>query len=129
MMSSHFMVSIYTPHEHTFIGGEIGQYIARIAKESGRDLAVVRYEKLGTFCIVEFLSQTREIFVDVKNLGGSLANFTRRDARELEHRLFKPITTDQTGRFITENESRYHHDRQDDNEAEGERLERIERGE
>ena len=124
-----FGTSLYDKEKHTFIGGEIGQYIARLAKESGRDLVVIRYEELGVFCIIEFMSPNRDVFVDVKNLGGSLANFDRSSAGELGRRLFKPITCGETCQFTTENESRYLHDRQNDNSAEWERQERIERGE
>lgn len=121
--------SVYKRHEHTFIGGDIGHYISRLSKDSGRDLAVIRYEKLGVFCIIEFVSPNRDVFVDVKNLGGSLGNFNRAAATELQRRLFKPITGDETDRFVTETESDYHHARQDDNSAEWEREERTERGE
>lgn len=123
------LVSTFNRQEHTFIGGEIGPWVAKIGKESNRDLAVIRYEKLGVFCIIEFLSPTRDVFVDIKNIGKSLGNFGREAATELQRRLFRPVTCDQTSEFITENESRYHHDRQDDNSAEWERQERIEMGE
>lgn len=121
--------SIFNCSEHTFIGGEIGHYISRLAKESGRDLAVIRYEKLGVFCIIEFLSPKRDIFVDVKNLGDSLANFGRAAARELKQRLFKPVTGEQTCRFSAEIESNYLHGRQDDNSEALEWDERTKRGE
>jgi len=123
------MVSVYDGQEHTFIGGEIGQYISRLAKESGRDLAVIRYEKRGVFCIIEFLSPMRDVFVDTMNLGGSLGNFTRDKKNEMERRLFRPVTCSETAEFIAESESRYLHDRQDGNSEEWELQERRERGE
>jgi hypothetical protein len=122
-------VSTYSREDHTFIAGEIGGYISRLAKESNRDLAVIRYEKLGVFCIIEFLSPKRDVFVDVKNLGDSLANFGRATANELRQRLFKPTTCDQVSRFIADTESDYHHMRQDDNSAEWENEERTMMGE
>lgn len=123
------MVSNYSSEKHTRIEGEIGVYIARLAKESGRDLAVICYEDLGVFCIIEYLSPIKDIFIDMMNLGKSLANFNRNKAAELGRRLFKPVSCDETSRFIAGNESDYHHGRQDDNEEEGERLAKIARGE
>jgi len=123
------MTSNYNSNDHSFIGGEIGHYVNRLAKESGRDLTVIRYNKLGVFCIIEMLSPNRDVFIDLMNLGKSLANFNRAKNHELQHRLFKPLTCDETSVGITEAESRYHHDRQDENAEEQERLELCARGE
>lgn len=123
------MVSNYSPEKHTIIGGEIGAYVKRLSEESGRDLAVICYEELAVFCVVEFLSPLRDIFIDMMNLGKSLANFDRTKATELGFRLFKPVSCDETSQFIATKESDYHHDRQNDNEEEHERFEKIERGE
>ena len=92
-------------------------------------LFVVRYNLHGTFVIAEWLAKPRDVFVDVMNLGHSLANFTREKAQELRHRLFAPVTAEETSRFIHQSESDYHHMRQDDNSEEWEREERIAKGE
>lgn len=123
------MTSIRDEQEHTLIGGEIGAYVERISKESGRALFVVRYNKLGVFCICEWMSPNKDIFIDLMNLGKSLGNFTHEKAHELGHRLFKPITCEATSRALAAADSDYHHMRQDDNEEETERLAKCARGE
>lgn len=123
------MVSTFDQKEHTLIGGEIGTYIARISKESKRDLFVVRYEKLNVFCICDWMSPLHDVFIDILNLKNSLANFDRKMADELNHRLFAPLTAEATSRAIAGAESDYHHMRQDDNEEESERLAKCAKGE
>ena len=123
------LVSNYSSEKHTKIGGEIGAYMSRLANESGRDLAVIRYEELGVFCIIEWMSPNRDIFIDMMNLGKSLGNFTRVKAMELMNRLFKPITCKGTSDFVSKGDSDYHHMRQDWNTEEQERLEKVARGE
>jgi len=123
------MASVYDSGKHTIIGGEIGAFIQRISAEAHRKLFVVRYEMVGSFCIAEWLSPNKDVFVDTMNLGDSLGNFTRKKADELRKRLFRPVTADETSRFVAENESQYHHGMADDNAAEWEREERIARGE
>lgn len=123
------MTSIFDSEKHTKIGGEIGAYVSRLAKESGRDLAVICYEELAVYCIIEWMSPNQDVFIDMMNLGKSLANFTRAKALELKHRLFKPITCKETSDFISKGDSDYHHERQDGNEEEGERLAKVSRGE
>jgi len=123
------MTSNYNSNDHSFIGGEIGHYVNRLAKESGRDLTVIRYNKLGVFCIIEMLSPNRDVFIDLMNLGKSLANFNRAKNHELQHRLFKPLTCDETSVGIAEAESRHLHDMQAWNEEEGERLAKCAKGE
>jgi hypothetical protein len=121
-------VSTFDREKHTFIGGELGHYINRLAKESKRDFAVVRYEKLNVFCIIEFLSPLRDVFVDTMNLGHSLANFNREKKEELLRRVFKPVTCAETSRALEEADSDYHHERQDDNAEDWENEEREARG-
>lgn len=120
------MVSNYNSEKHIKIGGEIGAYVSRLAEESGRDLAVICYEKLAVFCIIEWMSPNRDVFIDIMNLGKSLANFK---PTELRRRLFKPLTCKGTSEFISKGDSDYHHERQDWNEEEGERLAKVSRGE
>lgn len=123
------MVSVYNSNEHTFIGGEIDSFVKRLAEQSNRDLFVVRYNKHGTFCICEFLSPNRDVFIDILNLGKSLANFDRAKAGELRMRLFRPVSAEVTSRKIANAESDYLHMRQDENAEEWEREVRIARGE
>ena len=123
------MTSVYSSDKHTRIGGDIGAFIERLGKDAGRDLAIICYEKLAVFCIIEWLSPNKDVFIDMMNLGKSLANFTRTKATELGRRLFKPITCDETSQFISAGDSDYHHERQSENEEEQERLERCARGE
>jgi len=123
------MTSVWDSDEHTHVGGELGSYLRRISKRAGRDIAVIRYEELGVFCIVEFISPNRDVFIDILNLGNSLANFNREKSRELDRRLFAPVTCDGTSEALEAADSDYHHTRQDGNAEEQERLERVSRGE
>jgi len=126
------MVSHYNHKEHTILGGEITPFLRRLTEHDPQrkgKLFLVHYKNIGSFVIAEWLTRPRDIFIDVLNLGSSLGNFTREKANELRHRLFAPITHAETSRYITEADSGYYHGRQDDNELEKERLERISRGE
>ena len=122
-------VTVFDRSKHTKIRGEIGRFVERLAEKSGRDLFVVRYEMLDVFCICEWMSPQKDVFIDTMNLGKSLANFDYKKSRELQRRLFAPLTANETSRKIAEAESDYHHMRQDENEEEGERLAKIARGE
>lgn len=122
-------VSTFDVNKHKLIGGDLGEFISRLAERSGRDFAVLRYEAMNVFCVVEFLSPRRDVFVDTMNLGSSLANFTREKRIELERRIYRPLTCDETSRAIRDGESDYHHALQDGNEEEQERLDRIAMGE
>lgn len=121
--------SVYDSNKHTRMGGEIGEFVKRLAERSGRDLGLIRYEELGVFCIIEYLSPRHDVFVDTMNLGGSLANFDRVKRMELEKRLFRPLTCEETSRAISAGESDYHHFRMEDQAEETERLDRIGMGE
>jgi hypothetical protein len=123
------MVSNYNQDSHTLIGGEIGAYIGRLSEQSKRDLFVVRYNKHETFCICEWLSPLHDVFIDILNLGKSLANFNRDKAYELKMRLFRPLSAEETSRQIADAESSYLHTRQDWNDEEDERLQKCARGE
>lgn len=122
-------VSTYQRHHHTFVGGEFGAFVKRLAKRSGRDLDVVKYENVGTFCVVEFLSPNRDVFIDIMNLGRQSPNSNFPDGQELLRRIFKPVTADETSRFLSESDSDYHHQRQDWNEEEHECEARLAKGE
>lgn len=123
------LTSVYDPDEHVRIGGEIGAYIGRIAEKAHRRLGVIRYGKLGTFCVIEYLTPHRDVFVDVLNLGTSLANFNRAKSDELNRRLFAPLTAEGTMEAMAQFDSDFHHSKQDENAAEHEREELISRGE
>lgn len=123
------MCSNFCKDEHTLIGGEIGAFIERLSEQSGRDFFVMRYEKLGVFCICEWMSPNHDIFIDTMNLGESLGNFDRSKSQELRMRIFAPLSAEETSTQIAEEESRYLHDRQDENEEETERWEKVSRGE
>ena len=126
------MVSWYDSDKHTIIPGELSDFCSRLVegdpKRNGK-LFVIRYNELGVFVICEWLAKPKDIFVDVMNLGKSLGNFTRQKAAELRHRLFAPITYEETARGSAEADSRFHHDMQDGNEEEGERLAKCAVGE
>jgi len=123
------MTLVYSSDKHTIIGGEIGAYIERMSQESGRDLFVIRYNELCVFCICEWMSPNKDVFIDIMNLGKSLANFNAERGREFRQRLFKPIGCDETSVFIAKGESDFHHSMQDWNSEETERYAKIATGE
>uniref|UniRef100_A0A6M3LGH6 Uncharacterized protein n=1 Tax=viral metagenome TaxID=1070528 RepID=A0A6M3LGH6_9ZZZZ len=126
------MVSFYNPDEHSIIPGALSEFCKRLVendpKRKGK-LFVVRYNKLGVFVIAEWLAKPKDVFVDIMNLGKSLSSFTRDKASELRHRLFAPITAAETDRLTAGADSDYHHEMQDFNESETERLAKCEIGE
>lgn len=123
------MTSTFDSEKHSRIGGEIGAFIDRLAKQTHRDFGVIRYNELGVFCIIEYLSPNRDVFVDTMNLGDSLANFNRQKADELQQRVFAPLTCRETSVAMAQTESDYLHMRQDWNDEEQSRLEKCARGE
>lgn len=126
------MTSFYKPQEHTIVGGEIGPFCDRLVEHDPKrrgNLFVVRYNKLGVFCICEWLDKSLGFFVDVMNLGKSLGNFGRANAEELYRRLFKPLTAEETCRAITGADSNFYHGLQDEDAEETERQERVAIGE
>lgn len=132
MSSAIGMVSFYNPDDHTIMTGELSDYLQRLVEacESRRGkLFLVRYNKLGSFVIAEWLGKPRDVFVDVMNLGQSLRNFDRTGAAELRHRLFSPITGTEACNHSAEVESVFHHEMQDWNEEEKERMVKVKRGE
>ena len=122
-------VSTFKRPDHTIIKGELRGWLQRETKSSRRDFDLIRYNRLGVFCIVEFLSPNRDVFVDTMNLGKSLGTFDREKAQELLRRIFKPVTCDQTSRILSETDSDYHHMRQDWNDEELESEARAKYGE
>lgn len=126
------LVSNYNTAEHTIIGGEIGRWVSRLIKgdpQRKNKLFVVRYNKLGVFCICEWLAGPKDVFVDVFNLGKSLQSFTREKAKELKRRLFSPLSAEVTSREIIRNDSDFYHNLQDEDAEETERQERVAIGE
>ncbi|KKN48938.1 hypothetical protein LCGC14_0647970 [marine sediment metagenome] len=126
------LVSNYTSAEHTIINGEISRWVSRLVEgdpQRKNRLFVVHYNKLGVFCICEWLAKPGDVFVDVLNLGKSLGNFGPEEARELRRRLFKPLSAEDTSRAIILGDSDYHHNLQDEDAEETERQERVAIGE
>jgi len=126
------LVSNYTTDEHTIIGGELSRWLEKLMEDDptrkGR-LFLLRYNKLGVFCICEWLGKPKDVFVDVMNLGESLQSFTYEKAQELRKRLFDPLTAEETCRTIAQADSDYHHNLNDEDAEETERLERRAIGE
>ncbi len=126
------LVSDYSSDEHTIIGGELSSWLKNLMKgdPTRKDrLFLLRYNKLEVFCICEWLGKPKDVFVDVMNLGKSIGNFTQEKANELRHRLFAPITAEDTNQMVAQTESDYHHNLNDEDLEESERQERIAIGE
>jgi hypothetical protein len=121
-------VSVFDKEKHVIIKGDLSDWCEKLVKntnESNRELFVVHYVKIGSFVIAEWAAPNHLVFTDVINLGNSLANFTKEKADELRKRLFAPVTTYESLEYSTQAESDYHHQMQDDCEAEKERLREV----
>jgi hypothetical protein len=125
------MVTHYNTKEHTIVGGEINDFCNRIVASSDgkRKLFVVHYNLIGVFVIAEWVGKVGDVFVDVMNLGNSMANFTREKAKELQKRVLAPDTCRATEVMLKSAESDHLHQMQDENAEEQERLQRVARGE
>lgn len=126
------MVSLYNSTEHTIIRGELSEWLERLVKGNPRRegcLFLLHYNKLGVFCICEWVGGGKDTFTDVLNLGKFLGNFDYSKAQELRRRLFAPVTAEETSRAIIGADSDYYHNLQDEDAEESERNERVLMGE
>lgn len=126
------LASNYSSDEHTIIGGELSIWLKKLMEgdplREGR-LFLLRYNQLEVFCICEWLGKPKDVFVDVLNLGKTIQSFTYEKAQELRKRLFAPFTAEETCQAITQTDSDYHHNLNDEDLEETERRERIAMGE
>lgn len=127
------MISLYLSEEHTIIRGSgISEWLKRLVEGDPRRkgcLFLLRYNKLGVFCICEWTDNHKDTFTDAMNLGKSLGNFGRKEAQKLRRRLFVPVTAEETSRAIIGADSNYYHNLQDEDAEETERQELVARGE
>lgn len=127
------MVSLYLSEEHTIINGSgIPEWLEQLVKGDPRRknrLFLLRYNKLGVFCICEWVGGGNDTFVDVMNLGKSLGNFRKKEAQELRQRLFAPVSAEETSRAIIGADSDYYHNLHDEDMEETERQQRVAIGE
>lgn len=125
------MVSVYNPDEHTILGGELAAWLNQLVEgdplRRGR-LFLVRYNKIGSFVIAEWMGKSKNIYVDVLNLGKSI-NLSRARAGELRRRLFASHTAEGMVKLTTQADSDYHHAMQDENAEERECQAKEARGE
>jgi hypothetical protein len=126
-------VSLYNSDEHTIVAGSgLSEWLNRLVEGDPKRrgcLFLLRYNKLGVFCICEWVGGGNDTYVDVLNLGKSLGNFGHKEAQELRRRLFAPLTPEETCREITRNDSDFYHGLQDEDAEETERQERLAIGE
>lgn len=127
------MVSLYTSAEYTIIKGSgIPEWLKRLVEGDPQRkgcLFLLRYNKLGVFCICEWIGGGNDTFVDILNLGKSLGNFGKKEAQELRRRLFAPVSAEDTSRAIIGADSDFYHNLQDEDAEETERVERVAIGE
>ena len=71
------------------------------------ELFVYRQLQVGTFVIGRWISKGAGTFVDLINLGSSLANFTREVAQGFRRRLYAPVTIEQTRRHLQDFDSNF----------------------
>lgn len=126
------LVSDYSSDKHTIINGTLSDWLERLMEgdplRRGR-LFLLRYNELEVFCVCEWLGKPKDVFVDVVNLGKTLQSFTLEKANELRRKLFAPISAEETCQAITQTDSNYHHNLNDEDLEETERQERIAMGE
>ncbi len=126
------LVSNYSSDEHTIINGSMSDWLKRLMKDDPvrKDrLFLLRYNKLEVFCICEWLGKPKDVFVDVFNLGKTPQSFTYEKAQELRERLFDPLTPEDTRIAVSNADSDYHHNLNNEDLEETERQERIAMGE
>lgn len=126
------LVSDYSSDEHTIVGGELSHWLKNLMEGDPQRkdrLFLLRYNQLEVFCICEWLGKPKDVFVDVMNLGKTIQSFTYVKAQELRKRLFDPLTAEETCQGISQADSDYHHNLQDEDSEESERRERIAMGE
>lgn len=126
------LVSNYNTTEHTIIGGELSRWVGQLTNGDPRrknKLFLMRYNQLGVFVIAEWLGKPKDVFVDVMNLGKSLGDFGHDETCELRKRLFAPLTAEATRVAVANADSNYHHNLQDEDAEESERVQRVAIGE
>ncbi len=126
------LVSVYNIDEHKIVRGGISEWLDRLVKGDPRRegcLFLLHYNKLGVFCICEWVGGGHDTFVDVLNLGKTLGNFDQKQACELRRRLFNPVTAEDTSKAIIGADSDFYHKLQDEDSEETERVERVAIGE
>ena len=125
-------VSVFSSDDHTIVRGELSLWLDRLVAGDPKrkdNIFLLRYNKLKVFCICEWVGGGNDTFVDVLNLGKSLGNFGRAEANELKRRLFAPLGPEETSKILDMADSDFHHNLQDEDAEESERLELVARGE
>ena len=69
------------------------------------ELFVYRQLQVGTFVIGRWISKGAGTFVDLINLGTSLANFTQEVAQDFRRQLYIPVTIEQTRKHLQDFDS------------------------
>jgi len=126
-------LSVYNTEEHRVIKGSgIPEFLIHLVEGDPKRkgcLFLIYYNKLEVFCVCEWTDNHKDTFVDVLNLGKSLGNFGRKESSELRRRLFAPLTPEDTCKAIVGAGSDFHHNLQDEDSEETERVQRVAIGE
>ncbi len=107
----------YDGSQHRLITPELLHWCKRQASDGElRDsLFVYHHLQVGTFVIARWINHPWGLFVDVLNLGHSLANFDKTAAREFRNRVLCPVSAEATARGMRDASSDFRHSRDDSN--------------
>ncbi len=118
------MVCQYDPHQHELLDNDVSRWLKRETSdpELRKKVFVYRHLRYGTFVIGLWINAPQGVFVDVLNMGTSLANLTASNAQELRKRLFAPTAASDMAHQMQESYSEYLHRRQDESDGMTDRM-------
>ena len=104
------MACNYSPKQHSLIHPEQLTWCKRetcdpLLKEQ---LFCYLQREIGVFVIARWTDKVYGSFVDILNLGRSLASFTREKAQEFKRRVNSPISAAHTRRFLEQADRDYY---------------------
>jgi hypothetical protein len=121
---------IYDDKQHEILESEVARWCRRNAPADWKDrLFTYRHQLHDTFVVAVWAGDKYGLFSDVLNLGHSFANFDRRMADELRHRMYAPTSADSMAKQINQVNRDFNSRMQDKNAALQDENERRQRGE
>jgi len=107
----------YRTEQHYIMHPELERWIKRnVPEKTLRDsLFIYRHLWYGTYVIAQWLSPGTT-FIDLRNLGGSLQNFTREVARDFLKQINSPMSGREMGKHMVQHEQDILARQQEDND-------------
>lgn len=108
----------YTPEQHKLLDLELLHWCRNQTSDERlkRQLFAYKHNLYNTFVIGLWVNQPKGLFVDLINLGFSLAHFTRSTAEELRRRILCPTSSTELNRQMRKARSDYLHQQQDESD-------------